>query len=192
MNELRDFTKYDRYLAGSEVVVYTCRRHPIVLGHAVGIWLATLLGALVAGVIFTESPDDPGAIGSLAAIAVGVMSLYLAVQIGEWWVDEYVITNKRVMKLEGILTRKVSTIPLGKITDTAYRRSVLGRLIGYGDLVLDLPGQDKSLPVLNKLTKPDEVYKTIISIAMGGGPPAPPPRPKPPSEEDTGPIPVVE
>jgi hypothetical protein len=132
-------------------------------------------------------------IKNLTGIVFVVMTVYVLACIAEWWWDEYVITNKRVIKLEGIVNRKVSTIPLGKVTDTTYRRTWLGRILGYGDLVLDLPGQDKYLPLLNKLSRPDEVYKTIMSIAMGGGPPPAPPKPKkPPSEEDTGPIPVVE
>ena len=165
MNDVAEFTRYERYLAGSETVVYLCRRHPIVLAKAALIWLGTLLLSIV----IAAADGERQAFNDLAGIAFILVTLYLVGAIAEWWVDHYVITNKRVIKVEGIINRKVSTIPLGKITDTSYRRTWLGRIIGYGDMVLDTPGQDKYLPMLDKLSKPDKVYTLIMSIAMGGG-----------------------
>lgn len=191
MNDVLQVSKYDRFLAGSEVVVHTCRQHPVVLAKAVLIWL----GAVVLSLAMAARAGDRGrAFAEIAGLVFLLATLYLAGCIGEWWFAHFVVTNKRVIKVEGIVNRKIGTIPLGKITDTAYRRTWLGRILGYGDMVLDTPGQDKYLPVLDKLSKPDRVYQTIMSIAMGGGaPPASPPKPrKPPSEDDTGPIPVPE
>jgi hypothetical protein len=191
VNDVAQFSKYDRYLAGSEIVVYTCRRHPIVLAKAAAIWL----GTLVLSITMAVRGGTGGGFNDVMGLAFLLVTLYLMGALTEWWVDHYVITNKRVIKVEGIVNRRVSTIPLGKITDTSYRRTWLGRILGYGDMVLDTPGQDKYLPMLYKLSKPDEVYKTIMSIAIGGG--APPPKPvkrrkAAPSEDETGPIPVVE
>jgi PH (Pleckstrin Homology) domain-containing protein len=178
VNEVAEFSKYDRYLAGSEVVVYTCRRHPIVLAKAAVIWVGTLLLSVVLAV----SGGTGQAFNNMVGLAFLLVTLYFLGSFGEWWVDHYVITNKRVIKVEGIINRRVSTIPLGKITDTSYRRTWLGRLLGYGDMVLDTPGQDKYLPMLHKLSKPDKVYTLIMSIAIGGGVQ---PRPRPRREVDT-------
>jgi uncharacterized membrane protein YdbT with pleckstrin-like domain len=173
------------------MVVYTTRRHPIVLAKQFGIWF----GIMVATLFLTVRDGRNGPIDGMAGIIFLLATLYFVGSIAEWWIDEYVITNKRVIKVEGIITRKISTIPLGKITDTSYRRTWLGRILGYGDMVLDTPGQDKYLPMLYKLSKPDEVYKTIMSIAIGGGvpPPKPPPikRRKPPAEGETATMPAV-
>lgn len=191
--EPQDHGRFARYLAGSEEIVHACRRHWIVLGRQLLVWLATLVAAVLLSVLAEAGGERAVGFQRMATLAFLGMTLYLVFHVVEWWYERIVITNKRVIKTEGILTRKVSTLPLGKVTDTAYRRTLLGRLLGYGDLVLDLPGQDKYVPVLNKLSHPDEIYQTIMSIAIGGGRPAPPPKPRtPPSEADTGPIPVVE
>jgi membrane protein YdbS with pleckstrin-like domain len=190
LNDETPYSKYSRFLAGSERVVYTCRRHPIVMWKAILVWVGT-----VVAVMFLAMHDGShGPVDSVGGLVFLLVSVYLAGQIAEWWVANYVITNKRVIKVEGIVSRRISTIPLGKITDTSYRRDWLGRLLGYGDMVLDTPGQDKYLPMLYKLPNPDRVYQTIMSIAIGGGAPPPPPvkRRKPPSEEDTATITVKE
>jgi membrane protein YdbS with pleckstrin-like domain len=192
LNDVTDFRRYGRYLAGTEQVVYKGHHHFVVLTRDILIWLGAIAASILVG--FMAETDNRGApLKNLAVLAFLGASAWLAFQVVEWRWDEFLITNKRIIKVEGILARRVSTIPLGKITDTSYRRSILGRLLGYGDLVLDLPGQDKYLPVLDKLSNPDEVYQTIMQIAHGGGvPPKPAQPPRPPSEDDTGPIPVVD
>jgi uncharacterized membrane protein YdbT with pleckstrin-like domain len=175
------------------MVVDTVRRHPIVLADAFGIWFLATAGIL----ILATRPGMGNDVHGLAFVLFLLVSLYFVGKISEWWIDEYVITNKRVIKIEGIVTRRISTIPIGKITDTSYRRTWLGRLLKYGDMVLDTPGQDKYLPMLNKLSRPDEVYKIIMSIAIGGGPvPAQQPRPprirrRKPAAEETATMPAV-
>jgi uncharacterized membrane protein YdbT with pleckstrin-like domain len=170
--------------------VYATRRHPIVLTKAAAIFLGSLLA-----IVFLAMHDGPrGPVDGLIGLVLLLVTLYFAGQLAEWWVANYVITTKRVIKVEGIVNRRISTIPLGKITDTSYRRTWLGQILGYGDMVLDTPGQDKYLPVLYKLSNPDKVYQTIMAIAIGGGlpPPTPVKRRKPPSEEETATIPVAE
>ena len=191
LNDVTNFRRYERYLSGTEHVVYRGHHHFVVLTRDILIWLAAILGSILVGFMAeTDARGEP--LKNLAVIAFIVSSAWLAFQLVQWRCNEFLITNKRVIKVEGILARRVSTIPLGKITDTSYRRSILGRMLGYGDLVLDLPGQDKYLPVLDKLSNPDVVYQTIMQIAHGGGVPPKPAPPRPPSEDDTGPIPVVD
>jgi hypothetical protein len=191
LNDVTDFRRYERYLSVAEQVVYKGHHHFVVLTRDVVIWLGAIAASILVGFMAeTDARGEP--LKNLAVLAFLASSGWLAFQVVQWRWDEFLITNKRVIKVEGILARRVSTIPLGKITDTSYRRSIIGRMLGYGDLVLDLPGQDKYLPVLDKLSNPDEVYQTIMQIAHGGGVPPKPPPPRPRSEEDTGPIPVGE
>ena len=43
-------------------------------------------------------------------------------------------TDKRLIMTYGLLTHKVAMMPLRKVTDMNYGRSLLGRMLGYGDL----------------------------------------------------------
>jgi membrane protein YdbS with pleckstrin-like domain len=179
------------FLAGSEFVVYRAFRHPIVLTKQILI----SLGVLVLIILFGMNDAGHSAGGILGLALLGVF-VYIAAAVAEWRFDRIVITNKRVIKVEGIVNRRISTIPLGKVTDTSYRRTWLGRILGYGELVLDTPGQDKYLPILDNLANPDRVYRAIMWIAIGGGgtpPPAPPAKPPPeaPAPQAPAPSPAI-
>ena len=44
------------------------------------------------------------------------------------------ITNRRVMKVEGVLKKRSADSSLEKINDAVLEQSVFGRMLGYGDL----------------------------------------------------------
>jgi hypothetical protein len=44
------------------------------------------------------------------------------------------VTSRRVLKVEGILRKRSADSSLEKINDAVFEQSVLGRLLGYGDL----------------------------------------------------------
>ena len=54
---------------------------------------------------------------SLAAV------LRFTLQTILWWIERIVITDKRVMLAEGIITHNVGMMPLSKVTDLTFRRT---------------------------------------------------------------------
>lgn len=54
----------------------------------------------------------------------------------EWWNRQYVITNRRVMKIVGVLNKKTFDWSLEKINDLELTQRLFGRLLGYGDLTI--------------------------------------------------------
>lgn len=186
---------FDRYLAANERVRYSCRRHPIVLLKVITLWLIALIVGSFVGLVVSPTTDQ-GFVDQLAGLIVFALTLYSAWKIAQWWWGRYVITDLRVLYIEGIISRKVSSIPLEKVTDTTYARSVWGRLLGYGSLLLDTPGERPGLDTLSHLPNPDEVYRLIASLVVARvweKPPEPAPYPRREflDEDDTGPIPRV-
>ena len=114
--------------------------------------------------------------------------------MAEWRHDWFVATDKRLLLFYGFITRKVSMMPLIKVTDMSYERSVPGRLLGYGRFVMESAGQDQALHEVNWVPEPDHNYRVICAEIFGvssvapsdgpcGGwadpPPAPPGIPDP-------------
>ena len=58
-------------------------------------------------------------------------------------------------------------MPLGKITDLSYGRSVIGRAVGYGAFTLESAGQDQALRFINWIPDPDQTYRLICAIVFG-------------------------
>ncbi|MFN2557367.1 MAG: PH domain-containing protein [Nitriliruptorales bacterium] len=182
-----------RYLARNERVHHVCRQHWIVLAGAFTFWLVSVVFALAAGILlgsgrigtFLSPIVDP-----LVALLVLATTLHLGVHYARWRLARFVFTNRRVLFIEGLLSRKVSAIPLAKITDTTFTRSLLGRLLNYGSLLLDSPGEQPGIATLAALPQPDELYRLIMSLVPHDSTP-PQPSPRSRAEDDTDEIPRV-
>lgn len=186
---------FDKYLASGEKVLFSCRQHVVLLVKPMAIWVAAILIGSLVGFALSPSTSE-GFVDRLAGFVVLGATAYSALKIARWWWARYVVTDQRVLFVEGIIARKVSAVPLEKVTETTFSRSMWGRLIGYGDLLLDSPGERPGLDTLFHLPKPDEVYRLVTSLVVQRAweqpkKPDPYPWPRSPDEEDTGPIPRV-
>ena len=183
-----------RYLARHERLVLSVRRHWSVLVPSAAAAAAAIALAALVGVV--SSPNQGGGLLDNAAGAVALFFvLRLAWRAWGWWLDRIVVTNHRIFEVSGILTRSVASMPLRKVTDMTYRRSLIGRLVGYGEIVLESAGQDQALGFIHHLPNPDAIYTRLTSMVTA--PPTwdddegPVPRPRAFDEKDTGELPRV-
>jgi uncharacterized membrane protein YdbT with pleckstrin-like domain len=151
----------DRYLSSDERTVLIVRPHIAVLANT---GIRTFLAVLVALMISSLTS------GSRVGDVFWLVALYYILRLGwkvlEWVNDHFVITDKRIFELSGVLTRNVASLPLGKLTDLTYRRTVPGRLLGYGTLIVETAGQDQALSRIEYLPEPDRVYRTISTLVF--------------------------
>jgi membrane protein YdbS with pleckstrin-like domain len=88
--------------------------------------------------------------------------LWVAWKIGDWFFDRFILTNKRVMVVNGIITRRVAMMPLLRVTDMKYEQSPLGRVLNYGTFVLESAGQEQALREVKHLPNPNELYLRVV------------------------------
>ena len=84
-----------------------------------------------------------------------------------WWIERIVITDKRVMLAQGIIVHNVGMMPLGKVTDLTFQRSLGGRMLGYGTLVVESAGQIQALNRIDYLPRPEEIYEALSELVFG-------------------------
>lgn len=156
----RNVDRLDRYLLKGEKIVVAVHRHWAVVAEPVAL---ALLGLLIA--VWLSATLDPSA-GQLADLVwwlafalVGRALFYL----WEWQREWFIATDRRLLLVYGFIVRKVDMMPLGKVTDMTYDRSVLGRILGYGTFILESAGQDQALSNLAFMPRPDSTYKAIIA-----------------------------
>ena len=131
-----------------------------------------LPGVLVFGsliltmVIDTAMPLTPLVRNILWLTWVAVL-LYFIWRVIEWSMDWFVITDRRFMLTYGVFTRQVGMMPLSKVTDMRYDRTLGGRLLGYGKFVLESAGQDQALSTIDYLPEPDQPYVQVMDLLFG-------------------------
>lgn len=155
----------NRYLLPHEQQVITMRRHPAILMGPVGIVLVSLIGA---GIL-----SNTGLATNATTLAV-IWWIWLLVlvwfvwRVAEWSVDYFVITSARLLLTTGLVTRQVNMMPLGKVTDMRFERSLVGRLIGYGTFVMESAGQDQALSRINYVPYPEQLYLEVVGLIFPG------------------------
>jgi len=150
-----------RYLLPHERQVITVHKHPAVLIRPI---FEVLVGLAIAGWLSNSVAHGNGAVILVIWIAWALLLLRLAGKIVDWSVDYFVVTSQRFVLATGVITRKVNMMPLSKVTDMSFQRSTLGRILGYGEFILESAGQDQALRVVDHIPYPEQLYLEVCGL----------------------------
>ncbi len=127
----------DSLLTSDEVVLLRERQHWLSLflesRLSVFLWVVAVLG-LVAIFWFDLGGGvrDGISVGALVIIVLG--AVFFLYRFWHWKTDEYIITSRRLLKVEGIINKRSADSNLEKINDAVLEVNLVGRLLDYGDL----------------------------------------------------------
>jgi membrane protein YdbS with pleckstrin-like domain len=149
-----------RYLYPTEKFRGEWRRHWIHLVKRLSIGvLATFVLGYVAG--YLAKQNIPEGLTVLVLIWISVM-FWVLWQVVEWYYDRFVLTNKRIMLVEGIVARRVAMMPLARVTDMKYTQSPMGRVLNFGTFEIESAGQEQALRNVNNLPNPTDLYLQVV------------------------------
>ena len=151
----------NRYLLPHERQVITVHQHPAILIKPI-FWV--LIGLALAGWLSNSVARGNGTIILIIWVLWAIVFLYLAVKVFEWSVTYFVVTSQRFVLTTGIVTRKVNMMPLAKVTDMTFQRSPMGRLLGFGEFILESAGQDQALTNVDYLPYPEQLYLEVCGL----------------------------
>jgi uncharacterized membrane protein YdbT with pleckstrin-like domain len=169
----------DKYLLPSERAVVVARRHwAVMLREFVEVALVWVVLLVLLGL------TDSGFLGLVSLFFLPFSAIWLGWQVLNWYVEEFAVTDKRVLLVSGLIIRNVAIMPLIKVTDLTYKRDLMGRILGYGTFIIESAGQDQALSRIDFVDHPDEWYRRISAELFGrtivdyedviqGGPPNP-------------------
>lgn len=167
----------EKHLIPGESVQYQTKLHWIVmLGHAaIAILLALLAIAIpIAWVSLgprTKGPSSvPGAVYLLAVVCVLVGGALFFIGLLKRNATEMAVTSKRVIVKTGIADRRTTEILLSRIESVAVDEPALGRLLGYGTVIVR--GTGGTPEVFEKIYHPLEFREQVQRQIAGGAKPA--------------------
>ncbi len=174
----------DTLLTEGEEIVRRSRQHWLaLLSKARAALLLWLIGIalLVVIVWFNVQPGllrDIISVTSLAVLALGV--IIFVYRFWQWWAQDYIITNRRLLKVTGILNKRSGDSSLEKINDAILSQSIWGRMLNFGNLEI-LTAADQAVDRYYMLKDPKEFKKVMLTQKhnletefMYGRPPSPP------------------
>ena len=145
-----------------EEVVHLARRSVAATFGGLFVFLAVVLIAV--GVAYAWSVPAAGLLGTSMLFVVALVLGVLLLARWVWWRNKvYIVTNLRVLKLEGLLSKSHRDASLDKINDLVMNQSVLGRLLNYGDVQI-LTANEASGMTFHQLHDPVAFKRQILQV----------------------------
>ncbi len=163
-------------LIPGETIIFESKKH----------WMAPVRASLWAGLMIIGalliraiSPSGDGIFGWIGGvldlIAVGLFLAgigWIIYNVVAWRTAEFAVTNMRVLREEGLVSRRSSTTLLSSLSDVRSDVGVVGGKIGYGDIVLLTQSGGAGVDRFTVITHPIEFRNAVMTQKM-----AEPPRP---------------
>jgi Bacterial PH domain len=148
----------DRYLVPTERNAMAMRQHPAVLMGPGVLVLAGLVAAIIFGGMI---PRDKQGFLLVVWIAWLILLLRFSARIMGWATAFFVISSTRMLTVTGQVSRKINSIPFASLTNMSVRRSLGGRLLGYGSLIVEYGGLDQKVQKIEYLPYAEELYVMV-------------------------------
>ena len=174
----------DSLLTEGEVVVLRTRQHWLALIGRARMGVLLFVGGLLLLFLIAFFNVAPGSLRDiLSGVALIMLALGVIVFLYRfwiWWAQDYMITNRRLLKVTGVLNKRSGDSSLEKINDAILSQSLLGRMLNFGDLEI-LTAADQAVDRYHMLRDPKEFKKTMLTQKHNletefiyGRPPTPP------------------
>jgi uncharacterized membrane protein YdbT with pleckstrin-like domain len=160
-------------LGQGERVVFQTRHHwtaflgrVLLHGLLLVVGLALAVGGNVLGGGFLNAwvPDPTQQLAVRIAIPVALV-VYPILALAVWWVhwraDQFIVTNYRVVHVEGIFSKSVIDSSLEKVNDVLLYQSLLGRLLDFGTVEI-LTGSEIGINKLARIGQPLAFKKAML------------------------------
>jgi len=124
-----------KFLGVDEVEVLHLRTH----GKALVVpGLVLLVLAIASGIGLAAIPASwqPWAGWAEFALVVVILGAWVVAPYLRWLTTTYTLTNRRIITRRGIIHKTGHDLPLSRINNVAYARSLLDRMLGCGTLIL--------------------------------------------------------
>jgi hypothetical protein len=97
-------------------------------------WLLFVASVVLLFLTTSLSGGARDVVGAAVLVLLVVSLAWLALRYWAWYAQDYLVTNRRVLKVEGIINKRSADSSLEKINDAVLEQNLFGRIFNYGDL----------------------------------------------------------
>ena len=151
----------DKYLLPHERQVIIVRLHPAVL---IGPAVLAAAGPVAAGLLTATVLNGNETLVTVLWVVWLVLFLRMIWKAASWVGTFFIVSSQRLMLVSGVLAKKVVMMPLTKVTDMSFRRSFAGRLLGYGESIIESADRDQALKSVDHIPYPEQLYLEVCGL----------------------------
>lgn len=119
-------------------------RHPhwkMLITPVLGLLVTVAVGGFLGALLRDASWAKIGWIG-LLVIGVGLLTKFTLTPFLRWVTTHFVLTDRRVIVRQGVLTRTGLDIPMSRINSVRFRHGLMDRMLGTGTLIIESASQE--------------------------------------------------
>jgi uncharacterized membrane protein YdbT with pleckstrin-like domain len=153
----------DNILDDGEQVVRSLRPHWRRIALPVAL-LPLVVGLASYG--WFKLPDDAARQGlrwAILVVALAILLWWTVRPVLLWLSTRYVVTDRRVLMRHGVLSRSGRDIPLTRINDVSFSRTLVERFFGSGTLIVESAG-DRGQVRLADVPQVEAVQRDIYRL----------------------------
>jgi len=126
----------DRLLADREQIIYVTRQHWFVF--LTSILVEVIISVILIGVVVGLTIAFPVLIAWITLVFALVLLLIPFIggvrDFLNWWNRQYIVTNRRVIQIAGVINKNITDSSLEKVNDVKMVQSAWGRMFNFGDI----------------------------------------------------------
>jgi hypothetical protein len=153
-------------LSRGEEVVFESRQHWFAV--LVETWTFVIAAIVAQALLIWATSTDIGSLRGIvqivALVALLVSLAYIGLKIWSWRNQEFLITNRRVIKAQGIFNKEMGDSSLEKVNDARLTQSWLGRIFDYGTLDIMTASESADTGLLNDFPMLAEPVKFKVAM----------------------------
>jgi uncharacterized membrane protein YdbT with pleckstrin-like domain len=156
-------------LGEREKIILVTRHHWFVLARSIFVEVLAILvifAATVAGTVALANTTTASPFEFIVPL-VGFLIMLIPIFSGTgdfllWTHQQYIITNLRVMQINGIFNKNVIDSSLDKVNDIKMSQSAFGRMFGYGDIEI-LTASELGVNLFKRIDNPIKFKGALIN-----------------------------
>jgi hypothetical protein len=152
----------DSLMGRNEQTVFITRQHWLVLVATALMDGLLAIAALVVAILLGRAE---GILAVLAVLAVFPI-IHFVIRFLNWYNAQFIVTNRRVMEIRGVINKRVSDSSLEKVNDVVLEQSILGRFLNYGTVEI-ITGSDIGVNFFKHMAKPVRFKTEMLNQKEG-------------------------
>lgn len=127
------------------------------------IWKTALAGvAILTFALLMMLAPQLKVVGAFAIAVALVPAAEVIRTFFDWLNERYIITNRRVMEVRGIINKNVRDSALEKVNDVELNQSMVGRILGYGTVQI-ITGSDIGVNEFHRISNPVRFKREMLN-----------------------------
>ncbi|MGZ8528916.1 MAG: PH domain-containing protein [Candidatus Limnocylindrales bacterium] len=150
----------DGLIAEGEHILLRTRQHWFsIVAYTIAFWI---LVAISVGFFLLGRLTNWEIFNWITLVSFVGALIWIAWRYASWSFQDYIVTNRRVMQVEGIINKVSADSSLEKINDAVLKQGLFGRLLNFGDLDI-LTASETNVDQFRMLNEAPTFKKTMLN-----------------------------